>query len=660
MPHSRFTPLALAGAIAATLVASAPAYAWDSLTVFGDSLSDGGNVGRFTYDGAQHPLYDEILAADAGLSLRPSSQGGSNYAQGGAVTVPALNPAFNTQDQLARWLQRNNGRAERNGLYIYWAGANDIAAAVLANPLTAPQTVAASASAAAAQVRTLLDAGAGTVIVPNVPQLGTTPLMIETVLQLTGSLGDSALQAAFQSLNATPVLSQAAREQAIQTAFSRAAGEVSAIPAVRDALAQQLFALWQVLSEQVTALSDGFNQQEEAGLAALKGNIVRADIAGLLSEVIADPARYGLSNTIGMACPPGTSAAQCTSATPGFSEAQRFLFADRLHPSPAVHAMIADYIRSILDAPALVSSLTAAPAGAARDMQNTLEGHLQQQRQQAQSAGEFSLFGGYAGQHADYRRSDMLTGDATQASLTLGMGYQLTDSWQAGLVLSRSDQRQHPDDRYSFKMRGNLVALYSQLTLSEQGWINADVHYGDLSYDAIERRIPIGPATRTEQGSSSGKLLGFRVQSGWDFPLTAHLSTGPVVRYALDYARAGGYRENGESSTAMRFSDQTRHTQTGAAGWRIDTARWPVNPWAEISYNRQFGDAESSVRGGLKSTRTAFTRTVSNGDDSWLEAAAGASVPLTDAVSAFTGVSAIGGNSDRRQITWNIGINATF
>lgn len=186
MPHSCFTPLALAGAIAATLVASAPAYAWDSLTVFGDSLSDGGNVGRFTYDGAQHPLYDEILAADSGLSLRPSSQGGNNYAQGGAVTVPALNPAFNTQDQLARWLQRNNGRAERNGLYIYWAGANDIAAAVLANPLTAPQTVAASASAAAAQVRTLLDAGAGTVIVPNVPQLGTTPLMIETVLQLTG------------------------------------------------------------------------------------------------------------------------------------------------------------------------------------------------------------------------------------------------------------------------------------------------------------------------------------------------------------------------------------------------------------------------------------------------------------------------------------------
>lgn len=660
MRHSRFTPSALAGAIALTAVAAAPAYAWDSLTVFGDSLSDSGNVGRFTYDGARHPLYDDILAADLGQSLRPSSQGGSNYAEGGAVTVPALNPALNTQDQLARWLQLNNGRAQSNGLYIHWAGANDIAAAVLANPLTAPQTVAVSASAATAQVRTLLDAGAGAVIVPNVPQLGTTPLMVETVIQLISPLGDSALQAAFQSLNATPVLSTAAREQAIQTAFSQAAGEVSAIPAVREALAQQLFALWQVLSEQVTALSDGFNQQEEAGLAALRGNIVRADIAGLLSEVIADPARYGLTNTIGMACPPGTSAAECTSATPGFSEAQRFLFADRLHPSPAVHAMIADYIRSILEAPALVSSLTAAPTGLARDMQNTLEGHLQQQRQQTPDAGEFSVFGGYAGQHADYRGGDRLTGDATRASLTLGIGYQLTDSWQAGLLLSRSDQRQHPDERYTYKLRGNLVALYSQLTLFDQGWINADVHYGDLRYDSIERRIHIGPATRTEQGNSSGKLLGFRVQSGWDFPLTSHLSTGPVVRYALDYTRAGGYRENGDSSTAMRFSDQTRHTQTGAAGWRIDTSQWPVNPWAEVTYNRQFGDAESSVRGGLKSTRTAFTRTVSSGDNNWLEAAAGASVPLTETVSAFTGVSAISGNSDRRQITWNIGLNATF
>lgn len=635
------------------------ALAWDNLTVFGDSLSDGGNVGRFTYDGAQHPLYDEILAAQLGQTLQPSSRGGSNYAQGGGVTVPALDASLNTQDQLAAYLQSTGGRADSNGLYIHWVGANDIAAAVT-NPLTARDTISNSASAAVSQIKTLLDAGAGAVIVPNVPQLGSTPFMVQAVLSVLGPAAQSAMVAAFASLDSHATPDVAARQQAVRDAFDQAAAQVSTIPALRAALAQQLFSAWQVLSEQVTALSDGYNQQEEAGLVELNGNIVRADIAGLFNEVIADPQRYGLSNTLGMACPVGTSAAECTSSTPGFSNAQAYLFADRLHPSPAVHAMIADYIQSILDAPAQVAALARAPLMLSRDMQNTLDGHLQQQRQQPASAGQVSVFGGYAGQHIDYRGDSLLNGDANTGSLTLGLGYQFTDNWQAGLLLSSSAQHQHPSAHYDYKLRGNLLALYSQLTLLEQGWINADVHYADLDFDSIERRINIGPATRTEQGSSSGKMLGLRVQTGWDLPLGEHLSTGPVASYALDYVRAGGYSENGDSSTAMRFSDQTLHSQIGALGWRIDSKQWPVNPWAQLSYNHQFGDTQNAVRAGLKSTQTGFVRSVSAGDKNWLDMSLGASVPLGETVNAFAGVSAVGGNSAYHQVSWNIGLNATF
>lgn len=635
------------------------ALAWDNLTVFGDSLSDGGNVGRFTYDGAQHPLYDEILAAQLGQTLQPSSRGGSNYAQGGGVTVPALDASLNTQDQLAAYLQSTGGRADSNGLYIHWVGANDIAAAVT-NPLTARETISNSASAAVSQIKTLLDAGAGAVIVPNVPQLGSTPFMVQAVLSVLGPAAQSAMVAAFASLDSHATPDVAARQQAVRDAFDQAAAQVSTIPALRAALAQQLFSAWQVLSEQVTALSDGYNQQEEAGLVALNGNIVRADIAGLFNEVIADPQRYGLSNTLGMACPVGTSAAECTSSTPGFSNAQAYLFADRLHPSPAVHAMIADYIQSILDAPAQVAALARAPLMLSRDMQNTLDGHLQQQRQQPASAGQVSVFGGYAGQHIDYRGDSLLNGDANTGSLTLGLGYQFTDNWQAGLLLSSTAQHQHPSAHYDYKLRGNLLALYSQLTLLEQGWINANVHYADLDFDSIERRINIGPATRTEQGSSSGKMLGLRVQTGWDLPIGEHLSTGPVASYALDYVRAGGYSENGDSSTAMRFSDQTLHSQIGALGWRIDSKQWPVNPWAQLSYNHQFGDTQNAVRAGLKSTQTGFVRSVSAGDKNWLDMSLGASVPLGETVNAFAGVSAIGGNSAYHQLSWNIGLNATF
>ncbi|MDN4131412.1 autotransporter outer membrane beta-barrel domain-containing protein [Pantoea ananatis] len=643
-------------ATVSALTTPLPAMAWDSLTVFGDSLSDTGNVGRFTYNSATNPLYDEILARQAGLTLQPSSQGGSNYAAGGAVAVPAINPQFNTQDQVARYLASTNGRADPNGLYIHWIGGNDLAAAVALPPL-ATTLIDNSAGAAASQVKALLNAGAGTVIVPTVPNVGATPALIEAILQ---PFSAAAVSAAFQSLDAAATPNSAARQQAIQAAFNQAAGQLSGVPAVRDLIAQQLFAAWQQLSAQAAALTARYNQLEENALANTQGNIVRVDINGLFSEVIDNPAVYGLSNTAGMACPPGTSSVDCTSSTAGFSSQQNYLFADRLHPSPAVHAIIADYIQSILDAPAQVAVLTQAPLAMLHDMHNTLDGHLQQQRKQPAEAGQFTVFGGYAGQHARNKNDVFNDGDTDTANLSVGIGYQLSDNWQAGALLSTASQRQHPSDRYDYRLRGNMVALWSQLQLMDRLWLNADVHYADLDYDAIERRIKLGPATRTEQGSSGGKLMGLRVQTGWDLPLGEVITTGPVASYALDYVQADAYQERGDSSSAMRFSDQTRHSQIGAAGWRIDTQGLWINPWAQVSYNHQFGDTDSAVSAGLKSTRTTFRRTSAGQDKDWVDMAVGANVPLGEAVTAFAAVSTVVGDRDYRDVTWNLGLSARF
>nr|MBA2814013.1 autotransporter outer membrane beta-barrel domain-containing protein [Candidatus Pantoea persica] len=73
------------------------------------------------------------------------------------------------------------------------------------------------------------------------------------------------------------------------------------------------------------------------------------------------------------------------------------------------------------------------------------------------------MFGGYAGQHIDNR------GDATSASVTLGVGYQPTDSWQSGGIYARTSQRQQPSSRFDYHLHGDLVALYSQLQLGGQG-----------------------------------------------------------------------------------------------------------------------------------------------------------------------------------------------
>lgn len=165
--------------------------------MFGDSLSDTGNNGRFTYDSNQHQLYDEILGQRIGAALVASDNGGYNYAAGGGVAVPALNPADNTEDQLQSYLARVNGRADGDGLYIHWVGGNDLAAAAMNVP-TAPEVAFTSALAAATQVHALLNAGAGTVIVPTVPNIGSTPQLMELIIQQAlGPVQGAAILAAY-------------------------------------------------------------------------------------------------------------------------------------------------------------------------------------------------------------------------------------------------------------------------------------------------------------------------------------------------------------------------------------------------------------------------------------------------------------------------------
>ncbi|MDW5506650.1 autotransporter domain-containing protein [Pseudomonas lundensis] len=638
-----------------------PVLAYDQLYVFGDSLSDTGNNGRFTYDSNKHLLYDEVLAQRIGAALVASDNGGDNYAAGGGVAVPALNPADNTQDQVQSYLSQVNGRADGDGLYIHWIGGNDLAAAAL-NPTTAPGVAYNSAAAAAAQVHALLNAGAGTVIVPTVPNIGSTPQLMELIIQQALTpVQNAAVQAAYATLNSLATPDNASRTQAIHQALTAAAAQGSAIPQVQQAIAAQLIAAFDSLSAQAGQLTDFYNQSEDRLLAQGGGNIVRVDVNKLFSEAIANPAQFGFSNTAGMACPPGVSSAVCSSAMPGFDSSQSYLFADHFHPSPQAHLLIADYIQAVLDGPAQVVALNQATAAMARDSRATLDSRFQQLRNGGNPQGSLGVFGGYAGQHYDYS-SNLAAGDgnATTHNLTIGVDYQLTDGWLIGALISGSNDDQQPSSRYEYKARGLLFSAFTALDVFEHGWVNADLHYETMNYDDIRRSMQLGSLNRTETGSTDGKQWGVRVTTGYDFPITAYLTTGPMAQFAWDYSNVSGYSEDGNDSTAMRFNDQNYHSQIGALGWRLDSKFGLFNPYAEVSYQHQFGDDVYRAGGGLKSTQTSFTRDSANQDKNWVDVTLGANMPLTDQVAAFATVSQTGGLSSGEQFMYNVGVSARF
>lgn len=140
---------------------------FDRLVVFGDSLSDTGNAGRFT----NGEVWVEDVARGLGLGLAPARFGGFNYAVGGARIHGG---AFSLREQVRLFVAtRDSGRPDPETLYVVFAGSNDLRA------LVGVADKAAGADAAVAEfasvLRTLVAAGGRSFLVPNLPDIGRTP-----------------------------------------------------------------------------------------------------------------------------------------------------------------------------------------------------------------------------------------------------------------------------------------------------------------------------------------------------------------------------------------------------------------------------------------------------------------------------------------------------
>lgn len=626
-------------------------FAFDSLAVFGDSLSDTGNNGRWTWNSNQNKLYNEQLASDNELFLTPSNKGGQNYATAGATASNALNPLNNTANQIKQWLAKNGGKADGYGLFIHWVGGNDLAAAILL-PDQARTIVTNSAAAAGAQVGQLLNAGAGLVVVPTVPDISASPLLLEKII--TSGLGPqapSAIKAAFASLNATKTPTLAHRRQAIREAFSAAASAISDNPQIQQTIFTKLTNAYEIAAAQASTLTNYYNAVEEVVLMQLRGNIVRADINGLFREALANPGLFGVTNTSGMACPPGILASECSSSTPGFSRTLDYLFADHFHPGPQIHNIMAQYIHSIVAAPVQISSLNQSVQAMVYRSRASLDSRFQQLRQGNNPVGAVGVFSGYSGK---YQRLNSTN------NVAIGVDYQLSENLLLGGLIGGARYNQHSGSNYRYDIRGYQTVLFGHFRAGP-AWIDSDVSYLSVDFTNIQRKIILGALNRIEQGRTGGKQWGARLTVGYDFPVMSWLYTGPVLQYVWDYSNVNGYSEKGNTSTSMRFGDQSSHSQVGSVGWRLGAHTRVVNPWAQVNYYHQFGDNVYVANGGLKSTSLTFTRTGGEVQDkNWANFAVGLDLSLSEKVSAFAAVAQTVSMSFGSQTSYNTGISIRF
>lgn len=205
--------------------------AYSDLIVFGDSLSDTGNVHANSFGfAAADPYVDGRLTNGLNyvdylsqlLGLAPplySEAGGLNHAHGGAqVLQDPLSTAWvidSLEIQKTKYLDANQGVADPDALYIVFGGGNDVRDTSVGMVDTAMNLV--------SIVDALLAAGATNVLVPNLPDLGLTPEVTEF-----GQGAGAASSARSQQFNATLASELSTRQDVITFDVFAALNEIVA------------------------------------------------------------------------------------------------------------------------------------------------------------------------------------------------------------------------------------------------------------------------------------------------------------------------------------------------------------------------------------------------------------------------------------------------
>ncbi|KAB8319327.1 SGNH/GDSL hydrolase family protein [Tolypothrix campylonemoides VB511288] len=287
-----------------TVPLKASAADFSQFVVFGDSLSDTGNLfnvtqglptgplppdppyfqGRFSND----KIWVDYLGDNLGLppttitdlivQLRTTAPEGVNYAFGGSLSgqgnflnVPGVPGVLEQVGSFTQPFLTNNQKVDPNGLYAVWGGANDYL--FTQNP-DVTQTV----KNVSDSVGLLAQAGAKNILVFNLPDLGKTPLV-----SATGNTN------AFTTLTNNH-----------NAALAAALGQLSNTPGV---------------------------------------NIIPVDVDSLFNRVLANPSEFGFTNVTAPCVVGDLVQGVLTSVC---NNPNDFLFFDSVHPSSSAHKLVAD------------------------------------------------------------------------------------------------------------------------------------------------------------------------------------------------------------------------------------------------------------------------------------------------------------------------------
>lgn len=556
----------------AGLICGAQAQTWsrvkhDRLVVFGDSLSDNGNLWIATGGAnppypsqrfSNGPVWAEYLAGSLNkfYPLGPVDNAANvDFAFGGSRTdtLVALPPGVPTQ--IGAYVARGGGFGANN-LAAVWAGANDLFQAIPvagANPATAQAVMTGVATGAAANVATsanqIAGLGARSIVVLNLPDIGAAP--------------------AFNTGAAASLASYSA------TTFNAAlAGDLAALAAARPAT-----------------------------------NIVSVDIAGLFNAAVANPGAFGFSN-VTQAC---VAVASCASAPQAQQNA--YLFWDGVHPTTAGHALIAAAVREYLMAPISAAASAAVSETALTTRRSDAMRGFDRLREHAAATGVNEYFVNPYGDVGRAKGGARRFGEEWRlGGVQFGMTRALTTEMIFGMIGSVSygsiDGRD--GSRASFDMANfsaDLLGAWRRGGFFVNGGLGAGV--GAMT---DWKRKTVGPLQN--EGDSSVWTASAMLESGYEMRMGSFALT-PSARLGWLHANAASFTENGVVAP-IAYRARSIDALTGGVELRagVDFLAAPgqkLTGYALVGYEDFLSYSGGAVKGRLYNN-TALPFSTSIGD----------------------------------------------
>jgi len=637
----RQTALALALSVPLTSGMAAAQSQYSGIVIFGDSLSDPGNIPKFfgiNYPAPPYfenqfsngPVYAKYLDSLLGIGapLQDYAIGGAETGTGnigGLKGNPSIGlPNAGINGEISLYLE-SSPKPDPTQLFIVWGGANDYfnlittlqnggpTGAALKSFLTGPTgPVTTAVGNLVADVTRLAQIGVKNFVVPNLPNIGATP-----------------------SLNGS----------------AKTAGQG---------------ALLSSLHNQELAAAMGALQQK------LHVNITIVDIGAVFKGVLANPAQFGLDLA--------HTTQECIQNPTCVAKHQNYLFWDDVHPTGQVQQELSYVFQASVDGPTTVGAELDLDKVVQQDLFDHISARTAALRLGAAGL-TFDNVGGASGTvggDGDHGLSAFVTDsygwgsrdarnnvsgfDYTHNMTSGGVDYRFNDWLAAGGLIGYSETNDDLNSGLgSQAFNSYQAAIYATAFMG--GW------YGSLAgtyayeeWNKLDRNVIIG--NQVAAATTNGHVLGGKIEGGYVMRM-GEWSFGPDAEIRAAGYHIGSYTEHGTFGLNQEVDSQNTASVVGQFGVQAALATmlgdYAVTPQIRLDFDHEFhGSSRAIVTRIASQLSTSVTTDLAPEGDSYARIGVGVGVKLSDRFSALVDFDSTVGRGDGEDYSMLARVKGSF